>query len=221
MDRNNTIVCKEILQYFGTMLPSHSHEAKNVLAVINENAGLMDDYILMAQKGKSLNLDRLSSLSATIRKQVIRLNGLITDVRQAAEGIENNTQEICLVNHARQVSELLSKKAATRSIRFEVCAREEPILIHARSVLLLHMLWICLDYAMGVSKQGSQIGLTLEKRTKEALVLISGIDGLESATITTIMPDEQRNAVLSALNADLKVDENEKTVMLTIRNHHA
>ena len=221
MDRNNTIVCKEMLQYFRTMLLSYSHEAKNVLAVINENAGLMDDYILMAQKGKSLNLERLSSLSATIRKQVIRLNGLITDVRQAAEGIENNTQEICLVNHARQVSELLSKKAATRTIRFEVCAREEPILIHARPVLLLHMLWICLDYAMGVSKQGSQIGLTLEKRTTDAVVLISGIDGLESATITTIMPDEQRNAVLSALNADLKVDENEKTVMLTIRNHHA
>ena len=221
MDQNNTIVCKEILQYFRAMLPSHSHEAKNVLAVINENAGLMDDYILMAQKGKSLNLERLSSLSSTIRKQVVRLNGLITDVRQAAEGIENNSQEICLVNYTRRVSELLSKKAATRSIRFEVCAREEPILIHAQPVLLLHLLWICLDYAMAAGKQGSQIGLTLEKGTEDAVVLISGIEGLVSATITTIMPDEQRNAVLSALNAELKIDENEKSVMLTIRKHHA
>ena len=221
MHRDDTIVCKEILQYFGTMLPSHSHEAKNVLAVINENAGLMDDYILMAQKGKSLNLERLSSLSATIRKQVVRLNGLITELRQTAEGIDNNMQEICLVNHARQVSELLSKKAAIRSIRFEVCAREEPILIHAQPVLLLHMLWVCLDYAMGASKQGSQIGLTLEKRTEDAVVLISGIDGLDSATITTIMPDEQRNAVLLALNAELKIDENDKTMMLQIRKQHA
>jgi hypothetical protein len=220
MHQDNPIVCKEILHYFGTMIPSHSHEAKNVLAVINENAGLMDDYILMAQKGKSLNLERLSSLSATIRKQVVRLNGLITDVRQAAEGIENNTQKICLVNHARQVSELLSKKAAIRSIRFEVSAREEPILIHARPVLLLHMLWVCLEYAMGASKQGSQIGLTLEKRTEDAVALISGIDGLEPASITTIMPDERRNAVLSALNAELKIDENENTVMLTIRKQH-
>ena len=221
MPQDNTIVCKEILQYFGAMLPSHSHEAKNVLAVINENAGLMDDYILMAQKGKSLNLERLSSLAATIRKQVIRLNDLITDVRQAAEGIENNTQEICLVNHARQVSELMSKKAATRSIRFEVSARQEPILIHAKPVLLLHMLWVCLDYAMGVSNKGSQIVLTLEKRTEDAVVLLSGIDGLDSATITTIMPDEQRNAVLTMLNAELKIDEDEKTVMLLIRKHHA
>lgn len=221
MHQDNTIVCKEILQYFRTMLPSHSHEAKNVLAVINENAGLMDDYILMAQKGKALNLERLSSLAATIRKQVVRLNGLITDVRQAAEGIENHTQEICLVNHARQVSELLSKKAATRSIRFQVSARKEPILIHAKPVLLLHMLWVCLDYAMGASNRGSQIGLTLEKRTEDAVVLLSGIDGLDSATITTIMPDEQRNAVLTTLNAELKIDVNEKTVMLIIRKHHA
>jgi len=51
MDRDDTIVCKETLQYFGNMLPSLSHEAKNILAVINENAGLMNDFILMAQKG--------------------------------------------------------------------------------------------------------------------------------------------------------------------------
>jgi len=220
MQQDNTIVCRGILQYFGNMLPSHSHEAKNVLAVINENAGLMNDYILMAQKGKSLNLERLSSLSAAIRKQVVRLNGLITDVRQAAEGIDNSTQEICLVDHARQVSELLSTKAAIRSVRFEVSASEEPILIHAKPVLLLHMLWVCLDYAMSASKQGSQIGLTLEKGTKDAGVLISGIDGLDSSTITAIMPDEQRNAILSALAAGLKIDENEKTLMLTIRKHH-
>jgi hypothetical protein len=221
MDRNDTIVCKETLQYFGNMLPSLSHEAKNILAVINENAGLMNDFILMAQKGKTLNLDRLGSLSATIRKQVVRLNTLITDVRQAADGIDNTTQDVCLVHHTRQVSELLSKKAAMRSIQFDVHAMEEPILIHTRPVLLLHIMWACLDYAMNAGEQGRCIRLTLEKRAGNAVVLMSGIDKLIPESIAAIMPDEQRNTVLSALNAELIIDENEKTLLLKIRKHHA
>jgi len=220
VDRDDTILYKESLQYFGTMLPLVSHEAKNMLAVIKENAGLMDDYLMMAQKGKSLNMERLSSLPASITKQVGRLNALITDVRQTAEGIENDTQDICLVQHARQVSELLSKKAATRSIQFQVCAVAETIPIHTWPVLLRHMMWRCLDYAMRVSQKGQRIEVALEKRAQNVVVLISGIDGLEPGSITGIMPDEQRHTVLAALNAELTINENEKTMMLKIRNHH-
>jgi K+-sensing histidine kinase KdpD len=224
MDRDKTIVCQETLQYFKAMLPSFSHEAKNVLAVINENAGLMADYISMAQKGKTLDLERLSSLSATIRKQVARFNTLITNVRQVAHGIDNNTQPICLVHHTRQVSELLSTKAAMRSIQFHVHAMEEPILIHTQPVLLLHILWVCLDYAMQTSGRGRHIGLSPERRGKNALVRLSGIDKLRPESITAIMPDEQRNTILSALNAELvidEIDENEKTLLLKIGKYHA
>ncbi|MDX2445845.1 MAG: hypothetical protein QNK29_01445 [Desulfobacterales bacterium] len=220
MHRYDTIVYRESLQYIKAMLPSFSHEAKNVLAVINENAGLMEDYILMAKKGKTLDLERLGSLSATIRKQVARFNTLITDVRQVAEGLDNNTQEICLVHHARQVSELLSKKAAMRSIQFHVSAVQEPILIHTRPVLLLHMMWVCLDYAMHTGERGQAIGLTLEKKAENALVLISGIGKLTPESITAIMPDEQRNTVLAALNAELAIDKNKKALLLKIRKHH-
>ena len=39
------------LQFFGRMSASISHEIKNVLAIINENAGLLEDFSLMADRG--------------------------------------------------------------------------------------------------------------------------------------------------------------------------
>ena len=221
MHRDDTIVCKETLQYMKAMLPVFSHEAKNVLAIINENAGLMDDYILMAQKGKTLDLERLSSLSASIRKQVARFNTLITDVRQVADGLDNATQDICLVHHTRQISELLSAKAAMRSIQFHVCAIQEPILIRTRPVLLRHIIWSCLDYAIHAGERGRQLRLCLETRAENAVVLISGIDNLTTESISAIMPDEQRSVVLSALNAELAIDVNEKTLLVKIGKQHA
>ena len=39
------------LRYFGQVSASISHELKNVLAILNENAGLLQDYAAMAEQG--------------------------------------------------------------------------------------------------------------------------------------------------------------------------
>ena len=42
------------LRFFGKITASVTHEIKNALATINENAGLMTDYIEMAARGRPL-----------------------------------------------------------------------------------------------------------------------------------------------------------------------
>ncbi len=42
------------LRFFGMINASISHEIKNVLAIISESAGLMEDLLLLAQKGGGL-----------------------------------------------------------------------------------------------------------------------------------------------------------------------
>jgi hypothetical protein len=41
------------------MTASISHEIKNVMAIINESAGLLEDYSLMAEKGMPIDPERL------------------------------------------------------------------------------------------------------------------------------------------------------------------
>ena len=48
------IVTESGLQFFGKMTASISHEIKNVLAIINENAGLLEDLALMADRGAEI-----------------------------------------------------------------------------------------------------------------------------------------------------------------------
>lgn len=51
------------IQFFGKMSASISHEIKNVLAVINENAGLLEDICFMADRGKPIDTPRLKKNS--------------------------------------------------------------------------------------------------------------------------------------------------------------
>jgi hypothetical protein len=43
------------LQFYGKITASVSHEIKNVLAIINENAGLLEDFTFMADRGKPID----------------------------------------------------------------------------------------------------------------------------------------------------------------------
>ena len=50
------------LRFFGTMSAANAHEIKNALAVINENAGLLEDLVAMVPKGIPLDPERLAAL---------------------------------------------------------------------------------------------------------------------------------------------------------------
>jgi signal transduction histidine kinase len=65
----------EGIRFFGEISASISHEIKNVLAIINENAGLLQDMIMMNEKGLPLNPERLSKLAHSISGQVARATG--------------------------------------------------------------------------------------------------------------------------------------------------
>ena len=54
------------LAYVGAMSASISHELKNVLAVIHENAGLLEDLSLRADQGVPLEPERLKTICGRI-----------------------------------------------------------------------------------------------------------------------------------------------------------
>ena len=72
------------LDFFGNMTASISHELKNALAIVNENAGLLGDLALLMEKGRPLSPERLVSLAGNIRRQVQRADDIIRRLNRFA-----------------------------------------------------------------------------------------------------------------------------------------
>ena len=86
------------LHCFGAISASVSHELKNALAIINENAGLLEDLSFMAEKGLPLEPAKLKSLAASIGKQIQRADGIIRNMNHFAHST------IDLLNHLPPLS---------------------------------------------------------------------------------------------------------------------
>ncbi len=78
------------LQFFGKMTGSISHENKNVLAIINENAGLLEDLALMLDRGAAIKPQRLKNMSRAVMKQVNRADAIVKNMNRLTHSVDES-----------------------------------------------------------------------------------------------------------------------------------
>ncbi len=115
------------LQFFGKMTASISHEIKNVLAIINENAGLLQDLALMAERGVAIEPQRLTKMAQAIKKQVGRADAIIQNMNRLGHSIDETEKTIDLNDILELLVALSNRFASMRGVAVELTKREGPV----------------------------------------------------------------------------------------------
>ena len=110
---NNSInyINKEGLKFFGRVNASISHELKNILAVISETAGLLDDLTELAKQGKDLKLSTLEDCNESIAEEIQRGFLTIKQMNRFAHSVDVPVEKINLLETLKttiKLSKLLS-----------------------------------------------------------------------------------------------------------------
>jgi signal transduction histidine kinase len=192
------------IQFFAKMSASISHDIKNVLAVINENAGLLDDFCLMAEKGKALDPVRLKRLAGDLKSQIRRGDQIITTLNKFAHSADGETMPVDLGELLELLSALSLRSASMRGVRLEVHPPAASMRVTTSPFMLLNLLWLCLDYAMAAAGSGKRIELWTEKSAAGAQFRFQGLDGISEVQVP--FPSEPGNALCRALEARIGVD---------------
>ncbi|MEJ2223013.1 MAG: sensor histidine kinase, partial [Desulfobacterales bacterium] len=110
------IVAETGFQFFGKMTASISHEIKNVMAIINENAGLLEDLALLAERGAAIEPQRLINMSGTVMKQVGRADAILKNMNRLAHSIDESIKTIDLNNILELLVALSDRFASMRGV---------------------------------------------------------------------------------------------------------
>ena len=141
------------LQFFGKMTASVSHEIKNVLAIVNENAGLLGDLALMAERGAAIEPQRLNDMSRTVMKQVRRADAIAKNMNRLAHSVDESTRTIDLNDTLETLVALSHRFASMRDVGVRLKRNENPVKIRTSAFFLLNLLWLCLDFAMDAANE--------------------------------------------------------------------
>ena len=98
MKDKDHILAAEGVRFFGEMSASISHEIKNVLAIVNENAGLLQDLVLIhAKQGRALDPERLQRVATSLQRQVERGDRIARDLNRFSHSADAAVEQVDVV----------------------------------------------------------------------------------------------------------------------------
>lgn len=174
MDNNDEVhsLCLEVFAGISAIV---THDLKNTLAIINENAGLLDDLAGMVEKDDGVPTDRVRTAVAKISQQVARSNTIIKNLNRFAHSGDSPVAQAAVGDLLHLMVSLTGRKAAMRSISVKV---EEPGThpqIETSLFVLEALLYRVLTYLYGTIPAGTGIVLTTEQEAT-GLVIRFGAD---------------------------------------------
>lgn len=136
------------LEFFGQISAAISHDLKNVLAIINEDAGLLQDFSLMAAQGMELDPERLGRLAEKIQVQIKRGDSIIKNMNRFAHSVDLPECEVDYRELTALVISLLTRLASRKCVTVildesdPVKGKGDPFIIQR---LIAKILEVCMD----------------------------------------------------------------------------
>jgi C4-dicarboxylate-specific signal transduction histidine kinase len=205
----------EGIRFFGEISASISHEIKNVLAIINENAGLLQDMIMMSEKGLPLNPERLSKLAHSISGQVARGDRIVKGMNQFAHSADVSTETVDVGAVVHFVSDLAARLIAMKGAAPQIEAPPTPVTTTTNRFFLENLVWACLCRAMDTCAPDRTVSVVAEKSENTARIRFCGL--AENAfTDGTRFPSPRETAVARLLDAQLTADGKKGEISLIL-----
>lgn len=196
------------LHCFGSISASISHELKNTLAIINENAGLLEDLSFMTGKGLPLDPARLKSIAANIGKQIQRADGIIRNMNRLAHSTDEAVKSIDLGDILVLIVALSSRFAAMKSVLLSFTPPLQPIFVTTHLFYFQNLIWLCLKEICERSGVEKEIMLSLKQQPEGATISFSPVD----IPITT----GEAIDLLDYLKAAQSLDSGNRQLLLTL-----
>ena len=209
------IIGGEGLQFFGKMSASVSHEIKNVLAIINENTGLIEDYTIMAEKGAPFDPGKFKSLAERVGVQIRRADGIVKNMNTFAHSIDESAKSIDLSDFLDFAQALFARFAVMRGIALESKPSESSLMITTSPFFLLNLTWLCLELAMDAAGSGKAVGLNARKTDTGAQIRFMGLKTL-GEVLTGEFPGEKEKPLLELLKAEIEIEQERGEIMLNL-----
>ena len=106
------------LRFGGAVGASLSHEINNVLAIVGELNGLLEDLYAFRKKDEAIDPTKLKSVTDRIASEIQRGKHFVKQLNTFAHSVDTPEQEMDLAEVLRRVMNLSARLARLRKVTF-------------------------------------------------------------------------------------------------------
>jgi signal transduction histidine kinase len=149
------------LAFFGKVNASISHELKNILAIISEAAGLLQDLTELATKGEKIELEMLQTCSQDIVEEIQRGFGTIKQMNKFAHSVDDPAKKVNLVDIVGLMIALAKFLSFASKVRFDPLPGAAPTVLTC-PIRLQNLIYRALVFAFESTGPDGQIEVAIQ-----------------------------------------------------------
>ena len=194
------------VQVFAKISASISHEIKNTLSIINENAGLLDDFAQMAEEGTGVAVERVRSVTGTIAKQVDRSNIIMKNLNRFAHSADTCLAHGNLQETLSLMIDLTNRQAAMKNITTTLVCPSD-ITIFTYLVCFESLIYLTLLTLFKNSTEGSILSLEVKNETPN-ITLRFMLNNKDDMSLF-VYPDDDQKILADLLHTSFRLEKNQ------------
>ena len=156
--------------FIGKITAGISHELMNVLAIIRERSGLIEDLLALDKEGAFPHREKLTKTLTTILEQVIRGMAIGEKLNRFAHSMDEPRARLEINALLDQIALLMQRFARLKKIQLKVSPIEAPMEVDTDPFRILLVLAACLEHCMAHTAEGGEITLQYV-RMKQGMTL--------------------------------------------------
>lgn len=142
-------------KFMGRITAGMTHEIRNVLAVMRESAGLMEDIMSLPESGSFPHKERFSKALGVIQQQVERAVELVGRLNRFAHSMDELRATVDLGELLEQISALLARKARNSRVQLKAKVQGEGIRVSTDPFALSMLICCCIEHCLeGLGQEG-------------------------------------------------------------------
>jgi signal transduction histidine kinase len=199
------------LYFFGRITASVSHELNNVISIMDQTTGLLEDALAGAHKGTPVSEDMLKQVVGSLQRQAERGLGIIRRLNRFSHSADLPVTEFDINEALENLIELNRRFAVLKKVTLESQLSDTPLKITGNPFFLQQVLFESIQSALSVSQKDAVIKVTSRQGGDYAEVSV------EFPVFSSGSPEwnpEVLQPVLDHMSARLEVSRNSDRTIL-------
>ncbi len=218
MDNAKNLFGYDSLAFFGKVNASISHELKNVMAIISETAGLLEDLSDMTSTGTPIDPDMLKSCTGSIMEEIQRGFSTIRQMNRFAHSVDTPSESVNLMDMLDLVINLSGYLSFSRKTYLRPCEGFTPVATTC-PFLLQGIIYETLVYAFKTTGPDAEITISIQPRNDSAWrIIFPSLNVSGFHVFPDVLTKAMADLIGVAIHCDSTADSLELDVPLTIES---
>jgi C4-dicarboxylate-specific signal transduction histidine kinase len=160
---------KEIAM-IGRISAAMTHEMRNILAIIRESSGLMQDILALSEESAFPHRHKFANALGKIEKHVRRGDEIVTQFNAFAHSMDEPRDRVEVKELIGQVAILMQRFARAKQVTLSAETHDRAPSIYTNPLRLMLVLAACVEHLVSQGEPGDAIVIRPDKEKEKAVI---------------------------------------------------